>query len=929
TEGSSGGAEVPVFAAVASGTLDDVATEAVVSNVVGSVEVPLLAPIPTSDPPEPAAPRDTTDATNGGSTTTAPDPSGTDASTSTTSEATTTTSTATTDATGGTTGDGGGGDGDGGGNGDTVTGDEGTTTTTTTQPRLVERQARTFDGFDEDDPVEQLLERLRREPADPDAGGFDLATGEGFAVVDVDDVLGPLVDPGEFRGAFVDRCAEGRFGDCPIGVPAVVLGPIGSGNPPLDILSSRGVDPDDSDYRCSFAETGPFDPAIVVFTTNPSALDITYRLPPDDFGQTLSSRVTVDPPGPDDPERVRWQGRLDEGTVTDGPPFDWVQRCIVLPALGERPATHTVDVVATDVFGARATTTNYATPVRLEYPLPQISYRPEGRVRFGVVADANEGGFAYPIDVSDGTDTTCTDIEASHLSGRRTPSFDHPDPLISQALDLGYTSLYRDGNQRRWDYEFPFRAGRTYVVCGWIYVTGERAVDLIDVVHRYQYEVRMPNRHRAIVRVRDIVVRDGAALGDDATISVSTVGGSGPCGPSSTEGRRGAGTAYDGPGRYTLQQTICDPGGYLLPNRMPITLTVRSEGRWFSQTLGAIQIDADKYCDDEDPCTGGAPSDLYVLPIDGLEDCPECGLVGSVGIAVDYRPSYGQGSTSATADVGLVGEFAGDPDPDPVGPPRWSDFEAVAIPDRVDALRVTFVSDRPVTPTIDYLATSRYCSDVTATGPLATDHDILVEGLCADEPFGALLTLVDEDGRSAEWGFTRGTAGRTNAIRGSFGWTLRLAEVQTDRVAERCAAIEESWQSESWNVELPAACDEWLEMSGIDVEIDGFRDHVAQEPCVVPGPALADDLLQGVEVSNVEEVRVQFTLLLDGCGGPDRWSWLEDASFVEYIFFGEVDQTFVVAPEALDDGIVATGIVDVHGLVFEIDFSFNQLFPRD
>lgn len=714
-----------------------------------------------------------------------------------------------------------------------------------------------------------------------------------------------------------DTCATLPGPWCPVGIPARV-GPILNDTPPLDVLVAIRT-ADDPNVRCTLPMPDqPFDLPLLIMTTNPAALQIVYRLQPDDFGQILTDTVTLAAPDADDPERTRWEGLIDDGTsMLDRIPYEWVQTCVNLPRLASAPLVYTVDTTAADAFQHVAThSQGFVAPSFTDRPLPVFSVRSDHHLRVGVFvrqgATPRERAVVYPIEASAADATTCTAIEAAEIAGGFWPLGDitHPDPEIGRLVTRLEAITPTGTGQERYDWVFPLREGRRYTLCIFTLAEGARSFDPLSIVERVEYEVFTPNRYQVRITAVDLRVTDAKVT--DRSFRAIALPWEGACRTTPADEP----VPVTAAGTYRLDHPLCvSEGGYVQP-LMPIELGwVDASGSGGSVRLMTIPIDPAAGCErtPDSPGCLGSRVEWYSQSIPGV-----AGIGGSLTVRVDYTRSNSQGRGAWV--IGAVGLFADSGYRPPETGPRADEFtfSFEPVPDRVDALRVRFDADRPTRATVTIIGDVCTPGGGTATSTgFASSHDLIVEGLCPDTHYALTVHLEDQQGATVDlpngW-FARGYA-KTNGYTSRVTASVIVIGPDPELVGNAAAVCREI-DARYPATDIADDCWRWLDGAPSSRVTAGSTTLFDAEPIDCLGDAgQFFEAVPGTRVEHGATLRIVLELdpmLTPDCGAPAR------------IPFDRLSRTFVVDMAQTLGGDAfgsATDRFSRHGLVWEVTIS--------
>lgn len=759
------------------------------------------------------------------------------------------------------------------------------------------------------------------EDDDPDGGGDgattdepDIVAGGGGAAADLAEAPaaqpddGFLLDHVEDLGRqirLIDICADGNDVDCPLGVAADV-GPVFNDTPPLEILVS--VRNEGERERCDIGwPEQPFDLPLLIMTTNPATIELTYSTPPDDFGETRSETITIEAPGEGDPERTRWESILERGdSMLDEVPIDWVQRCINAERLYETRQVYRVEAVATDAFGNVAVFERaYRAPAVIDRKLPVISIRSDNRIRVGVFTGLEELAWVYPVESSAVDAQSCSDIEAEHVAGNQWPLADenHPDPMIGRLIGNLDAVVNTANFEKRYDWVFDLREGSRYRLCIFYLTQGEQSFDTLEVVDRLEYHAFTPNRHQVRISVEYIDVETVQAGGVE--LRPFTYPTEGACYGTSPRER----VTVQQPGRYTLPTAdLCVSDGAFVQREMLIAMGFRPIGGEFGdfRDAGYIPIDVGAGCDrtSDGPGCLGSRVEWFDVPFGG-----DVGATGTIRIRLDYLRSNSQGA--GNWNIGVEGLFEDSGFVPPQGGPRLDEngLEIGPVQGRVDALGVAFVTNRPTTASVTIVGPTCEDGGGTHTSPAPTDtHEFVLEGLCADTHYSMTIDLEDEQGETMSYpnGYLHQTFTKTNAWESTL--LVRLRAVGIDPAA-----------ASAWCADRQAGLPEWTIPSDCYRFIEGPPSARVHGPtgdlypvgfhCLWENPAgLEFTHTPGTWYRHGEEIliTVEADLSLGERCGAER-----------DFYFAEVDRTFSTTTSALADG-PASGFFTLNGIQWEV-----------
>lgn len=513
-------------------------------------------------------------------------------------------------------------------------------------------------------------------PEEPGSGGnaIDAALAEAeeeMAALDLR-ILGAPLDLAPV-GGFVDLCLEAPD-DCPFGLGAIVLDPVEAAGPALNVVATYAAADDEDDLDHCQAEFTPDAHNLIVYSSNPVAITATYGITAEGIEMSVS-----DPgPQPSHPVYTRWEGLVDSGELAALPPIDQVVWCATLPGVEEstgRAAGWNVwDITGTDPFGQADTVPwwIFFEVGRTDWPPAVMGFGPELRLRVGVWertgADATHRGLAWPVDHTDPTAESCTEVEA-RLVTSRDPAvarffWDHPEMNYNFApvtLDeeARPAPLYRG----EWDlraFAMPLREGRTYTICLWELQRGDRSFDTWEVVNRETRQVVTPNLHNVAVSGSVNLRQDPAGpVSFGALVQGPTL----PCRYYSHGGSTGE---ISEAGAYSLRggndpAVLCQSEGLGYDDLVVVTPIVTTQSGQFYGEPHAITLDVHEGCDfsAEGPGCVGGRSEAHDFEFTGCDECPPGSPSSSPTCHRPVEVSVNSGSvTSATSNL-------------PIGPTRW------------------------------------------------------------------------------------------------------------------------------------------------------------------------------------------------------------------------------------------------------------------
>lgn len=420
-------------------------------------------------------------------------------------------------------------------------------------------------------------------PADP---GFDFPVEEGpGGLLDgffLDSgALDGHFDPAAERLRFLDFCADASDESCPLGFGATVLGTFGGGGDPGPFMLAEQLYPASVSWlRCDPGRLRTIETMLMVFTTHPALVEVTYY-PVDDPAATQT--VVVDTSDASHSEHVRFLTTLiDTGGPTTG--RDRVQNCFVLTG-EEASRRYLITAVATSYTGETATDTySYTTPERRDRPpvviAPLSDY--EANVVIPVQGDGQHTSVLRVIDATEES-PRCDEIERASVfvSGEGARRDVVPLPAAGFAPYSGYGGAEDIGEEiisrGDWPYDPAYdtyqfwnlnlREGRNYLVCIWWVRSPSRSFDAATVVEREAQWLSTPDR--VTTRISLLGVRP-----PDAGVTANSIVINAPCVfvyllPDRDLGRDDAVTysAADAP-------VVCDYQGYVQPDVTTLRLHV-------------------------------------------------------------------------------------------------------------------------------------------------------------------------------------------------------------------------------------------------------------------------------------------------------------------------------------------------------------------
>ncbi len=535
---------------------------------------------------------------------------------------------------------------------------------------------------------------------------------------------------------FEDPCTAGED-NCPEGEAGTIGGeaPI---PPPLAIRASPRYVPCDGSGR------GGADAFVEVFTNTPAEVSIAYPVAIGDES-VESALVTV---AATREQENRWRAyflRWGEAPPAGSP--DSPRHCARLQ--GSPKGEYWVRLSGTDIFGSEDTAVVF---LSVAGGRPPVVIEGRGQTTLHVEAPSRniqtgKGVALAVVGVEGGGECAAAETDDAALPrgfAEGEASFVDPGERAASPYDESYT--------HRFVWNVDLEEGREYVACLWWYSEefGEH-----EAVERQSYSVVVPDRMRYRMRISQVIGIEGVI--PERSIRVAAEGCEG--GPQYVPGEfldSPAGGVVDWHAEPEIE--LCDSGGASVPDEITIHVTFgRREGERYEADF-AVRTMTEKcpiaVCEIEYTLPYFVPIPAYeeVASIcgSGFWECdPEDETVTPGWVIVEVERYDGPRSGVLEWVLGPAEGFAPLVDEGPPPYARVGDARAEADRNRVDALRVTFETDRPVRAravTENFHGSGCPGGTDASSAEFATTHDLLIEDLCAGQDYHVTLVLTDEAG---------------------------------------------------------------------------------------------------------------------------------------------------------------------------------------